>query len=73
MRWTKVKQVAGRRTVTKFLWWPKTISRREGDFRISETRWLEVATYRQSRVSDWEGGSYWCDLRWADDAATSSG
>lgn len=63
MRWKKKmkpKYVEGhKRTVTRFLWIPKTIGH--------ETRWLETASWVEKFVDATyisDGTAYWSEVRW---------
>lgn len=52
--------------VKRFLWFPKTLLRREGGS-LSETRWLELAQWKRRAWLYQNGASYWWeDLHWAD-------
>jgi len=64
-------QVGDARTVTKFLWFPKTlrVKGRPGGRYLWEKRWLEYATWKQIyyRVDGYYAGYYWKDVYWCDE------
>lgn len=60
MRWKvtpPIKHSVGQeRSVTRFLWLPKTIG--------FETRWLETASWRESYIANIDGPNFWEPIEW---------
>ena len=54
------------RIITRFLWLPKTLPLDRTKTNVVQTRWLERASWFQLREPDYQGGSYWYDLQWAE-------
>lgn len=71
MKWKQYKRpnIGDERIITKFLWFPRTI--------MEETRWLEVASFRQrarcceTDCLDYEDGGCYCNRYWLDSAWTN--
>lgn len=47
------------RTVTKFLWFPKTLG--------YTTKWLETATWKERREDEYDGFDYWAGIKWVEE------
>jgi hypothetical protein len=61
MRW-KQPDYGAKRTITKFLFFPKRIR--------GETRWLEIATFEQEYL-DTRTSRDWLDWKWVDTESQS--
>lgn len=76
MKW-RPKHVSDSRTVTRFLWLPKTMYRglkSGGPSKEKETRWLEIATWKQKwfqrDLNNKKKGCKWVDMLWLDNKET---
>ena len=56
-----------RRIVTKFLWWPKTITQYfDRGAKRQETRWLCKTSWEEEWITGWSCGGFWEEKRFID-------
>jgi len=58
----RLPKLGTKRKVTKFLWWPRTLSTSPVPYIEKETRWLERATW----VEEWNYRA-WEPMYWTDE------